>query len=619
MPDKVGPPTVWQAKGITDYCFSAYWLRPSEVSGAMNRGDDKMLARVVRLRHSDFSSAGFLDITFSSFVDCSAFFDKCSRQPEEEVLRGLRFIPLFALDKVPITVHLYNPFVAGEDIRVFLGRFCSSVSAGEKVKGKFGKEVTEPAEPENVSTVEFQQPADRAPHAPPEAGQHGSENLNTTQEKTPGEKPKTDQNVWSPLTWAQAVEELDPVLDRVRPDWAAIEFEEGPGVQEQDGGAELPESGDTEDVGRGLKRSWREEGREFDLLPLEEAEHSGGEEALEGGGCHQDSEGSDEALEARVVEEEGWTQVPARKVVPGRIVCVDEVWRGIKFRAIGVYAPCGGGQWQGFFRLLEPLLCTNRQLLVGGDFNVDVEAEGRRELAQVMMGVGLTDAFRRVEPQAAGHTWRNSRGSSSRLDLLFVADSVTVQSFFLKPFWAADHCMAVGSILLEGEQRGKGYWRLNRATLRDPSFVEVFRHLYIGWRHLRMLYETQAEWWENVKKRVAILCRWWGQEMARRRRSRAGRWSKELCAAWQDGDCEWLRDTSEALRAYYEAEARSYFVQAGSQELEFDECPTRFFFNSVKSWQRGSYIEDLKDGAQVVTTPVGMLGSARAFYLNLFS
>ncbi|KAK3566648.1 hypothetical protein QTP86_001848, partial [Hemibagrus guttatus] len=70
----------------------------------------------------DFTAAGFLDVTFSAFSDCSAFFGKCSRRPEEEVLRGLRFVPLFAMDEDPVTVHIYNPYVTDEDIRAFLGR-----------------------------------------------------------------------------------------------------------------------------------------------------------------------------------------------------------------------------------------------------------------------------------------------------------------------------------------------------------------------------------------------------------------------------------------------------------------------------------------------------------------
>ncbi|KAK3545987.1 hypothetical protein QTP70_018905 [Hemibagrus guttatus] len=249
---------------------------------------------------------------------------------------------------------------------------------------------------------------------------------------------------------------------------------------------------------------------------------------------------------------------------------------------------------------------------------MDVEVEARGELAQVVAGAGLVDVYRSVEPQASGHTWRNSRGDTAWLDFLFVAEGARVQSCSLRPFWGSDHCMVVGGIELEVGQRGRGFWRLNTTVLQDPSFCKVFRHLYAGWRRLRGLYTTQIEWWEDLKRRVAILCHWWGQEMARRRKEGAETWSRELCEAWKAGDYGRLRDASEALRAHYEAEARSHFVQAGREALEQDERPTRYFFSSVRSRQRRSYIEGPRSGPDVLTSPGDMFEVARSFYNDLF-
>lgn len=105
---------------------------------------------------------------------------------------------------------------------------------------------------------------------------------------------------------------------------------------------------------------------------------------------------------------------------------------------------------------------------------MDSEGEGGGEMAQVMAEAGLVDMFRAVEPQAPGHTWRNSRGNSSRLDSLFVTDRVRVQTCLLKPFWASDYCLMLGSIQVEGNQRGRRPWRLNQTVLQDPSFCNVF-------------------------------------------------------------------------------------------------------------------------------------------------
>ncbi|KAK3566556.1 hypothetical protein QTP86_000617 [Hemibagrus guttatus] len=178
--------------------------------------------------------------------------------------------------------------------------------------------------------------------------------------------------------------------------------------------------------------------------------------------------------------------------------------------------------------------------------------------------------------------------------------------------------MVVRCIELEVGQRGRGFWQLNTTVLQDPSFCKVFCHLYTRWRHLRGLYTTQIEWWEDLKRWVAILCRWWGQEMARRRREGAKTWSRRLCETWKDGDYGQFRDASEALRAHYEAEAHSHFVQTGREALEQDERPTLYFFSSVQSRQHKSYIEGLKSGPDVVTSPGDMLEVARSFYNDLF-
>lgn len=91
-----------------------------------------------RREKKDFVTAGFVDFTFTAFSDCASFFDQCTQKSEDEALRGLCVVPLFAVKEVPIVVHLYNPFVADEDIRVFLAWYCITVSEGEKVRGWFG-------------------------------------------------------------------------------------------------------------------------------------------------------------------------------------------------------------------------------------------------------------------------------------------------------------------------------------------------------------------------------------------------------------------------------------------------------------------------------------------------
>uniref|UniRef100_A0A3B1K1G4 CCHC-type domain-containing protein n=1 Tax=Astyanax mexicanus TaxID=7994 RepID=A0A3B1K1G4_ASTMX len=58
--------------------------------------------------------------------------------PEPHVPMRKLLLRLVPMDEVPLTVHLYNPFMADEVVWAFLGRYCSSVSAAERLKGRFG-------------------------------------------------------------------------------------------------------------------------------------------------------------------------------------------------------------------------------------------------------------------------------------------------------------------------------------------------------------------------------------------------------------------------------------------------------------------------------------------------
>lgn len=51
----------------------------------------------------------------------------------DAVLQVLQLHPLYAKDEMALILHLYSPFVPEDDIRAFLGRYCASVCAGEKL------------------------------------------------------------------------------------------------------------------------------------------------------------------------------------------------------------------------------------------------------------------------------------------------------------------------------------------------------------------------------------------------------------------------------------------------------------------------------------------------------
>ncbi|MGL6081714.1 MAG: hypothetical protein ACRC4N_04345, partial [Gammaproteobacteria bacterium] len=85
----------------------------------------------------DFTTVGFMDLTFFNLTDCVSFFESWERK-KHKLLEGLRLLPLFAQDYLPLTIHLYNPFVEDGEVVTFLERHCEAVKGGERVRDRFG-------------------------------------------------------------------------------------------------------------------------------------------------------------------------------------------------------------------------------------------------------------------------------------------------------------------------------------------------------------------------------------------------------------------------------------------------------------------------------------------------
>lgn len=86
----------------------------------------------------DFFSSGFMDLTFFQLSDCVAFHTAWEKKKEHQRLTGLKLFPAYVQDFLPLTIHLYNPFVEDGDVLTFLARYCETVKGGERMKDRFG-------------------------------------------------------------------------------------------------------------------------------------------------------------------------------------------------------------------------------------------------------------------------------------------------------------------------------------------------------------------------------------------------------------------------------------------------------------------------------------------------
>lgn len=85
-------------------------------------------------------------------------------------------------------------------------------------------------------------------------------------------------------------------------------------------------------------------------------------------------------------------------IIPGRLVYVDGRLNNNKLRLVNVYAPALKGERLDFFKHLPNVLCTNRIVIMGGDFNTYLEGEydfTAQYLKNVLGDYNLADIYRR--------------------------------------------------------------------------------------------------------------------------------------------------------------------------------------------------------------------------------
>ena len=317
-------------------------------------------------------------------------------------------------------------------------------------------------------------------------------------------------------------------------------------------------------------------------------------------------------------------------VVPGRVLCVDGIWKGVGVRWVNVYAPSVRARRVGFFEGLAPLLMTNRVVVFGGDLNVVVGGGGggEGELVKLCRDFGLRDAFVATGEEGAGHTWSKSRGARSRLDYIFVSRRVALSGYSAGPVAFTDHSMVGVKLALEGWARGRPRWRFRNTLLEDPAFCRRLRALYGGWRGTRGLYEDWGGWWEDVKGKVGAFCRGWVKEVNRREKKRVVDRARELQTLWGEvyggGTVERvalrrLEDLKTSTREFYVAQARRLEHMAGLERREENERPSRYFFQRVRTRAKRVEMEGLQTQGGLVTSTEGIAEAAAAWYGDLFS
>ena len=315
-------------------------------------------------------------------------------------------------------------------------------------------------------------------------------------------------------------------------------------------------------------------------------------------------------------------------IVQGRIMGADITWGTSKLRVIVVYGPQTQRERLEMFELVEPHLATNRQVIVGGDFNVQLGKGGDSSesyISHLMARHGLADGGRMVRPLADGPTWRNSRGTFRRLDYVFVAKSLSLVSGRLLPVFFSDHDGLLFEARLCLPVFGRGYWRLNISILEEDSFKRGFARFFKNLLGLRPLCPGVMEWWEVAKKRIKMYCDGYCKKKVRLAKREVFHLQRLLELEYSKGNCgstinQRACDSLKAkLKEVFEGRARAYLLQARRNFLEKHETCSAAFFSSIRADRKRQVQTGIRDKqGRVVAEAAEMVSAATDHYRTSF-
>lgn len=140
------------------------------------------------------------------------------------------------------------------------------------------------------------------------------------------------------------------------------------------------------------------------------------------------------------------------KIMDGRMLLIDIENNGCKMRLINVYGPTDLQERVFLLQTLQPYICSGRHIIIGGDFNCNLEKRmgittaglaNKIDLSSHVLGnlindFKLIDVFKTLHPEETGFTWTNGK-MSSRIDFFFISGAVKPVLCTVDPVPFSDH------------------------------------------------------------------------------------------------------------------------------------------------------------------------------------
>ncbi|KAL9964740.1 hypothetical protein ACROYT_G028420 [Oculina patagonica] len=331
----------------------------------------------------------------------------------------------------------------------------------------------------------------------------------------------------------------------------------------------------------------------------------------------------------------------------GRYVLIEALIQESPFLLLNIYSPNKTSEQCTFFANILSILDgtdfhSQSQLIIGGDFNVHLDAEmdnegGRVEkkdsvknISDIKLEYDLVDIWRVRNPDKRQFTWRQKRPRvQRRLDYWLINDGLQdfIEHAEIIPSIKSDHSAITLQInTIEDKVRGPSHWVFNSSLLEDDSYIDLIcSSLKVWLKEFEDIHDKQLLW-DLVKYRIRQTTISFSKEKAKERRNRLDvvesklKESEQLCAIHPtEENIESLEKYKMEYDSIYDYITQGNIIRSKAAWYEKGEKNNKFFLNLEKSRKAKTCIRKLinKEGQEIINSKAIMF-ELKDFYKNLY-
>ena len=211
----------------------------------------------------------------------------------------------------------------------------------------------------------------------------------------------------------------------------------------------------------------------------------------------------------------------------GRYLSVFITIDDAKLNLVNIYAPNDAAARANFFVQLQQKVASLKtektgEVIIGGDFNCALDSKLDRrqikntirhdrssvDLKNMILALNLEDVWRRRNPSLRRFTFfKPNSKTASRIDFWLTEktlDPLIVKSQICQAI-RTDHASIQCVIKTSMQERGPGYWKMNKNILDSDDFHNSFMAFWEGWKKKINTYKSKRKWWEITKYKIKTL------------------------------------------------------------------------------------------------------------------